>query len=223
MKLFIICVGILIIGIVVYWFSSKLTKGTKKRNRKNIHGNAIAIALVVVTLLLGWVFSQIYESVSAPDSQCAAYHAAPSYPPMKPVTAMDYFVQGNFDYDTGNCAKAIADYSQSIERNPKYPQAYNNRAYTLMRMRNFGAAVSDLDKAIELKPDYIHALMNRGDIHNYYYALDRQSALLDYEKVISYGGMNGTNVCGHAFLARHNGWNIGTLLSLPRLIGGACE
>lgn len=127
---------------------------------------------------------------------------------------MDYFLQGDYDYDTGNCTKAITDYTTSIKLNPNYPQAYNNRAYTYMRLRNYKNALPDLDKAISLNPNYIQSLMNRGDIHNYY-LVDRKSAIADYEKVIALGGTNGTSVCGHLFLAQHNGWNLGTLIGLP--------
>ena len=70
-----------------------------------------------------------------------------------------------------------------------------------MRLRNYSAALPDLNKALVLNPNYIQALMNRGDIHNYYYAIDRRSAIADYEKVIALGGTRGTSVCGHLFMA----------------------
>ncbi len=131
-------------------------------------------------------------------------------------------MQGNYDYDTGNCQKAIIDYTASIKMNPNYPQAYNNRAYTYMRMQNYPAALPDLDKALALNPSYTQALMNRGDIHNYY-IIDRPNAILDYEKVISLGHTQGTSVCGHLFLARHNGWNLGIFLAIPQQFMGTCE
>jgi tetratricopeptide (TPR) repeat protein len=82
-------------------------------------------------------------------------------------------------------------------------------------MHNYADALPDLNKAISLNSNYINALMNRGDIHNYYYAIDRKAAIADYEKVISLGGTKGTSVCGHLYLAQHNGWNLGTVLGLP--------
>jgi tetratricopeptide (TPR) repeat protein len=157
----------------------------------------------------------MYRSAVAPDTQCSTTHTATTTPPASLKTTTDYFEQGNYDYDTGDCSKAIVDYTESIKLDPKNSQTYNNRAYTYMRLRDYKSALPDLDKAISLNPNYINALMNRGDIHNYYYAIDRKSAIADYEKVIALGGTKGTSVCGHLFLAEHNGWNLGTLLAMP--------
>jgi hypothetical protein len=59
--------------------------------------------------------------------------------------------------------------------------------------------------------------MNRGDIYNYDYAIDRSRAIADYNRVIALGptAIHDTSVCGHRFLALHNGWNPGTFLDLP--------
>lgn len=84
-----------------------------------------------------------------------------------------------------------------------------------MRLRDFKDALTDLNKALALNPNYVHALMNRGDIHNYYYQINRASAIADYEKVISLGGTRGTSVCGHLLLARSNGWTVSTIFELP--------
>ena len=135
---------------------------------------------------------------------------------------MDYFLQGNYDYDTGNCVKAIADYTTSISLNPRDAEVYNNRAYTYMRMRDFKDALPDLEKALAINPNYIQALMNRGDIHNYYYEINRSSAIADYEKVISLGGTRGTSVCGHLLLARTNGWTLSTIFELP-FVNANCQ
>jgi len=58
--------------------------------------------------------------------------------------------------------------------------------------------------------------MNRGDIHNYYYQIDRQAAIADYKRVIALMGPSGgnTSVCGHLLLAKHNGWNVSTFLDI---------
>jgi tetratricopeptide (TPR) repeat protein len=190
----------------------------KKRKKK-----AIAVSAIVALFLLGFLALVMYSAATAPDTQCLNIHATTTISPVSLETAMDYFQQGNYDYDTGNCAKAIADYSVSINKDPEYPQAYNNRAYTLMRMHNYRAALEDLDVALSLNPNYIQALVNRGDIHNYYNDIDRPSAVADYEKVISLGATIGTSVCGHLFLAKHNGWNVGTLLDVPGMIFNACN
>ena len=189
-----------------------------KRNWK-----PMAIPGSVAILLVAFVAFQIYKGTPVPDTQCTTTHTATSYPPSSLTTAMDYFNQGNYDYDGGNCKQAIADYTKSIDLNPNYPQAYNNRAYTLMRMQNYQDALPDLNKAIALNPNYIEAFMNRGDIYNYYFAIDRQKAIVDYEKVIALDGIQGTSVCGHLLLAKHDGWNLGTILDIPQAMKNSCK
>ena len=180
------------------------------------------VTVLVVLALLECLGLLMYSADTAPDTQCTTVHKATSKPPARLNTAMDYFQQGNYDYDIGNCVMAIADYTKSIKRDSEYPQAYNNRAYTYMRIRDYRHALTDLDKALALNPNYIPALMNRGDIHNYYFAIDRQRAVSDYEKVIALGGTSEPSVCGHLFLAEHNGWNIGTILDIPKIVVRNC-
>lgn len=172
-------------------------------------------AAIVAVILSGLLAFVMYKSSTAPDTWCSNIQNSTTYPPAELKTAMDYFEKGNYDYDTGRCTEAIADYTKSIEMNFNYPQAYNNRAYTYMRMRNYQAALTDLNKALEINPNYINALMNRGDIHNYYFEIDRAAAIADYEKIISVAGTRGTSVCGHLFLAQHNGWSLQTLFAMP--------
>lgn len=198
---------------LAYYFSFRYLNRDKKR--KDAKQKAFIVAMVIALILISLLVVAMYRGSRAPDLQCGTYHATTSYPPAELKTAMDYFAQGNYDYDTGDCGKAIDDYTMAISLNPNYPQAYNNRAYTFMRMRNYAQALPDLDQAIILNPNYIQALMNRGDIHNYYFEIDRQQAVADYEKVISLGGARGTSVCGHLFLARHDGWNLGTIIGIP--------
>lgn len=157
----------------------------------------------------------MYRSAKTPDTYCSTPHTAKSQPPTELLTAADYYHQADYDYETGNCTMAIQHYSKSIDLDPKLAQAYNNRAYTYMRLHQYDKALPDLDKAIALKPNYIQARMNRGDIRHYYYAVDRGCAINDYVAVVAYGGGRETSVCGHLFLARHGGWNFKTFLFMP--------
>jgi tetratricopeptide (TPR) repeat protein len=94
-----------------------------------------------------------------------------------------------------------------------------------MTIRDYADALPDLDRAIALRPTYVNALMNRGDFYNFYYQIDRARALADYNRVLALGpaATNGTSVCGHMFLAKHNGWNLGTFLDMPRGIASRCD
>jgi tetratricopeptide (TPR) repeat protein len=214
-------VALLIIAFIasgVYIFLSKNSIQSKNSDRK-----IAQITGAVVIVLLGLLAILMYQSATSSDTQCTTVHKVTTSPPITLRSAMDYFKQGNYDYDIGNCLKAIGDYTISIALNPHYPQTFNNRAYTYMQMRNYEAALADLNRALELNPRYIQALMNRGDIHNYYFQIDRKNAIADYEKVISLGGTHGTSVCGHLFMAKHNGWNLGTILDLPAVMSSMCN
>jgi tetratricopeptide (TPR) repeat protein len=219
LSIFIICI---ILG-TIYFLTNRIFGFTKKQKATRFKKFPLLITGIGAYVLFGLLFFVMYNTDHALDTQCTKTHQTTNIPPKKLTTAMEYFMQGNYDYDTGNCVKAIADYSKSITLNPLYPQVYNNRAYTFMRLRDFAHALSDLNKAISLNPHYIQALMNRGDIYNYYFKIDRQKAISDYENVIRLGGKQETSVCGHLFLATHNGWNIGTFLDLPKEFKNACS
>jgi tetratricopeptide (TPR) repeat protein len=172
---------------------------------------AALLALVVALGLRG------VQQVTPADTQCTTAHATSMRPPASLVTAADYLAQGDYDYERGDCAQAIAAYTRAIALDPDFAEAYNNRAYTYMRQKNYAAALPDLDRAVELRPTYVNALMNRGDIYNYYYRIDRQRAIADYDRVIELGGaeaMRRTSVCGHRMLAAHDGWGPGVFLQV---------
>jgi tetratricopeptide (TPR) repeat protein len=147
-------------------------------------------------------------SVVQPPGSCTPNQSASSQPPTSPVTAAGYFAQGDYDFDRGDCAAAVADYTRSIALDPQVAEVYNNRAYTYMAQHNYALALPDLDRALQLRPDYVNALMNRGDIHNYYYAIDYKLAVADYDRVLQLDPTN-PSVCGHRLLALHHGWDIG--------------
>ena len=121
--------------------------------------------ITFLVVLLGALGYWAYASTHF-DEQCTTKHAPVSSPPKALVTASDYFAQGNYDYDVGDCAQAIADSSRAIKLNPNYAEAYNNRGYTYMRIQQYALALPDFDKAIALRPRYVHALTNRGDLYN---------------------------------------------------------
>jgi tetratricopeptide (TPR) repeat protein len=173
-----------------------------------------ALAVASVCLALG-----AYGAYAAgqPVVSCASAPRKPlTAPPAALTTARDYFIQGNYEYEQGKCDQAINDYTRAIELNPYLPEAYNNRAYVYMVKKDYASALSDLDMAIELRPDYVNALMNRGDIYNYYYSIDYTRAVADYDHVLRVDpdAQRHTSVCGHRLLAMNHGWNLNVLLAL---------
>ncbi len=66
--------------------------------------------------------------------------------------------------------------------------------------------------------------MNRGDIYNYYYAINYERAVADYDRVLKIdpSAANHTSVCGHRMLALQHGWNpnvLGALLTSGVMAG----
>lgn len=168
----------------------------------------LVLALAAICLVLG-VFAAY--NASQPVVSCASASKKPSsIPPAMLATAQDYLAQGDYDYEQGNCDKAIADYARALELNPGLAEAYNNRAYVYMVKRDYALALADLDSAIHLRPQYANALMNRGDIYNYYYAINYERAVSDYDQVLQIDPSAGdhTSVCGHRLLALQHGWNL---------------
>jgi tetratricopeptide (TPR) repeat protein len=181
-------------------------------------------AVAVGVLLVGGAVATV-GAASQPDTQCATRRPVASAPPAEPLTAADYLALGDAAYDRGACDEAIAAYSRAIELDPHFAEAYNNRAYTAMRRQDYAAALADLDAAIALRPDYGYALMNRGDIYNYYYRVDRRRAIADYDRVLALGpGADGSgSLCGHRLLAYYDGWSPAVVLNLlTRGTSGGC-
>lgn len=211
MKFLVLLFIILVICFAIYFLVSfKFKKLKKKKISKKplwIALSVFAVLLVLLVLLVRWADSQ-------PDTWCSTSHTTTTEPPAFLKTANDYFELGNYDFDIGKCNEAINAYTKSISLNPKSPQTYNNRAYTYMRLREYQLALNDLNKALSLNPNYTHALMNRGDLFNYYYQINKAAAIYDYEKIISLDPNHTAepSVCGHLFLAKHNGWNFKTIV-----------
>jgi tetratricopeptide (TPR) repeat protein len=156
---------------------------------------------------------------------CMGKVIAQSAPPRQLVTAQDYFQQGDYEYDQGNCSQAIADYTQSIQLNSQDVQVYNNRAYTYKLLHQYDKALPDLDKAIAIRPDYVNALMNRGDIYNYYYAINHDRAIADYDRVMAIDPQNQQHnqVNGHMAYACFFRGDIRPLMVQPDKTGPDCQ
>jgi len=181
---------------------------------KKINWIAFGVSAFVGLSLVTLIGIAVYRGSKAPDTWCKTIHITNSYPPEKLESAMDYFEKGNYEYDLGKCNDAIESYSQAIKLNTNYIQAYNNKAYTYMRMSEFDEALSELNKVLSIDPNYTNALMNRGDIYR-----DRlnnkPAAIKDYEKIISITGGRET-VCGHLVMAKYfNDKNWLTYLKVP--------
>jgi tetratricopeptide (TPR) repeat protein len=57
--------------------------------------------------------------------------------------------------------RAIEDYNKTIELDPNYAEAYNNRGNAYSGLKEYERAIEDYNKTIELDPNYAKAYTNR--------------------------------------------------------------
>ena len=60
----------------------------------------------------------------------------------------------------------IEDFTEAIEINPKYANAYNNRGAAKISLSDFKGAIEDFTKAIEINPKFVNAYFSRGIAKN---------------------------------------------------------
>ena len=154
-------------------------------------------------------------------------HPVATVQPFTPLPALnsaaESLARGDVTFDRGKYGQALADYSRAIELKPDFAEAYNNRAYTYMTIEDYARALPDLDQAISLRPTYANALMNRGDIYNFYYKVDRQRAIDDYDRVLAIDPTTAshTSVCGHRAIAINNGMTVGLYFKMALFGSGS--
>jgi tetratricopeptide (TPR) repeat protein len=163
---------------------------------KRIDWKLFKISALLGIIIIALFATLLFRFTGSQKGWCERFHQSTNYPPIETRTATDYFEKGNYQYDIGDCTGALESYTKSIELNSKYPESYNNRAYTYMMLQDYDRAIPDLDKALELNPNYVNALMNRADVLNYRKE-DNEAALRDYRKIIELTGSTSTAVCAH--------------------------
>ena len=105
-----------------------------------------AITLLTVTLLFS----------TAP----AWAKKAPALQPSQ--QAVEQKDRGNRHFEAGRYMEAITCYTQAIDTDPTYFEAYYNRGLTWQNLKLFYKAIVDLDRALELRPNNPDVLYYRG-------------------------------------------------------------
>jgi len=103
-----------------------------------------------------------------------------------PKTAIDFYNNANADYINKNYSSAIENYTNALEINPKFAEAYYWRGSAKRNtFQDNNGAIADFTKAIEINPKFSDAYYSRGFVkcHNFP-KNDYAGALLDYNKAI---------------------------------------
>ena len=80
-------------------------------------------------------------------------------------TARDYFDRAYQFVDAGNIQDAISLYTLSIEKDPRFADAYYNRGVMHYFLKNYRQAIEDFDKTIALNPSHSMAYASRGRVY----------------------------------------------------------
>ena len=62
--------------------------------------------------------------------------------------------EGNALYKAGDFAAAVKSYTESINRDPKDPRGYNNRALCYTKLAALPEALKDAEEAIKVDPKF---------------------------------------------------------------------
>ncbi|KAJ6499103.1 phosphoprotein phosphatase [Mycena sanguinolenta] len=98
--------------------------------------------------------------------------------------------EANKAFSAHDFPSAARLYGQAIERNPTDPTLWCNRAYTRMKLEEFGYALTDCSQAILLDAKYSKAYYRRATC--YMQLLKPQSAVADFRKVLAIEPQNET-------------------------------
>jgi DNA-binding helix-hairpin-helix protein with protein kinase domain len=75
----------------------------------------------------------------------------------------DYYKQGHASYKVRDYDKAVDNFSQAIQKDPKHAKAYVNRGNAHYNLKEYEAALTDYHQAINLNPSEVKAYVNRGN------------------------------------------------------------
>jgi tetratricopeptide (TPR) repeat protein len=92
------------------------------------------------------------------------------------------FGRGLTHFKNGVYDSAIADYSEAIQWNPEFAEAFNNRGVAHRNNGDYDSAITDYTEAIQLSSGYADAYRNRGFAH--YKNDDTDLAIADYTEAI---------------------------------------
>ena len=100
-----------------------------------------------------------------------------------PKSASDYLAKGLVQREQGAKSQAINNYTQAINRDSNYADAYYHRGNARYDQGDKQGALADYNQVISVNPDYANAYYQRAVIR--YNQGDTQGALADFNRYIS--------------------------------------
>ncbi len=100
-----------------------------------------------------------------------------------PTTNKDAYQHGEQAYRRGDHAEAVVYFTEAIALDPAHLNAYLNRAFCFVMLKQYADAIKDLTLVIEREPTHALAYTTRGS--SYLRSGEPDKALADLEMVIS--------------------------------------
>jgi tetratricopeptide (TPR) repeat protein/tRNA A-37 threonylcarbamoyl transferase component Bud32 len=102
--------------------------------------------------------------------------------------AKEFYQDGINKYEAQNYKAAIANFSQAIDINPDYAEAYNRRGDSYYRLGDYKNSLTDSSAAIRLNPKDANSYYDRG--FSLYSLNDYNGAIADYNQAIELDPQN---------------------------------
>ena len=96
--------------------------------------------------------------------------------------SLTYFYRGNAYKALENYLAAITDYTQALQLDPNFANAYNNRATSRASLGDIQGSIADFTQAIQIDPQDAITYYNRGILLKKYG--NKQGAIADFSSVI---------------------------------------
>ena len=110
-----------------------------------------------------------------------------------------FYLNGMTAFDEGNFMVAADDFTQAIEADPAYTDAYLYRGLAYENLKNMTGAVEDYSMVLLLDKDNIQALKYRGKAN--YSLQNYNQAISDFSKLIEFDPLD-----ADAFFKRAESW-----------------
>ncbi|WP_392532463.1 tetratricopeptide repeat protein [Nostoc sp. C117] len=154
--------GVMSSHLANYWQPMTPTGGTYRPKKSKL--SPVVFCLLGFSLLgLGYADLMIKFTEPLVSHNAYTQQSLKSGQGTNKLSFADYYQQGHLAYKLRDYEKAIANFSQAIEQEPKHARAIVNRGNARYNMKDYEGAVADYSQALKIKPDEIKALVNRGN------------------------------------------------------------